>query len=295
MSYHEWLFLYSEPWQAVTFGLDSSEAWKKMKEVELPWTFPLDSSEAWQALKEVELPLYGCRWTDSVLLQIAKVQSNPERWSCGEQLTNDAITRDQLMLRFILETRLIPFTTEQVIKWLDWYGYRIKNNEVLEIWYYPKNEPILSFHVDTMIKGTNGLVDFLFTDSHLFSANVCTADGTMKELMFTFVSKNKEDKIKRKFIRPRKVRKKEGIDPDLTTESQNLPTTPTEEEPNEAGYEDGKRSIDCAERELATGTGSRSTTRRQNEEGDDGPEDVKRNTDSAELLRHHLIFFDGED
>ena len=75
MSCHEWLFLYSEPWQAVT------------KEAELPWTFPLDSSDLWQALKDVELPLYGCQWTESVLLQIAKIQSSPERWSCGEQLT----------------------------------------------------------------------------------------------------------------------------------------------------------------------------------------------------------------
>ena len=201
MSYHECLCLYSEPWQAVTFGLASSEAWKKMKEVDLPWTFPLDSSESWQAMKEVELPLYDCQWTDSVLLQIDKVQSNPERWSCGEQLRIDAITRDQLMLRFILETRLIPFTTDQVIKWLDWYGHRIKNEKELEIWYYPANEPVLSFHVDTMIRGTNELVDFLFKDSHLFSAKVSATDGTMKELMFTFVSKNKEDNIKRRRVR----------------------------------------------------------------------------------------------
>ena len=177
MSYDEWLFLYSEPWQAAT------------KEVELPWTFPLHSSHSWQALREVELPLYGCQWTDSVLLQIAKIQRNPERWSGCEQLTNDAITRDQLMLLFILETRLIPFTTEQVIKWLDWYGVRIQNNEAPEIWYCTAIEPVLSFHVDTMIKGTTDLVNFLFTHSHLFSAKVSTADGTRKELMFTFALK----------------------------------------------------------------------------------------------------------
>ena len=232
MSNRAWPVLDPEHWQAVTFPWDSSEAWQTMKEVGR-LTFPLDSSEAWQAMKEVEIPLYGCRWTECVFSQITKIQSNPESWSCGEQITNDAITRDQLMLGFFLENSLIPFTTEQVINWLDWYGVRFKNNQELEIWYYPAMAA--SFHVDTMIEATSALVDFLFVDSHLFSAKVSAANGTMKDMLFTFVSKNKEEIAKREYKRPRRVRKKEGIDPAPATGSDSRPTTQTQEEADDDG------------------------------------------------------------
>ena len=81
-------------------------------------------------MKAVELPVYGCQWTDGVLSQIAKIQSDPEGWSGIEQISDDAIRRDQLILGFILENELIPFTTEQVKKWLDWYGFRVKKTKM---------------------------------------------------------------------------------------------------------------------------------------------------------------------
>lgn len=221
MSYQGWTFVCPELWQAVRF----------------PSELPLKGCR-WEIMKEVELPLYGCRWTDSVLRQIAKVKSDPERWSGGEQITEDAIRRDQLMLGFILENKLIPFTTKQVTKWLDWYGYRETNNEELEIWYpakylLPAVYPFLSFNVDNMIKATSALVDFLFEDSHLFSAKVFFTKETKKDMFFTFVSKCKEISAGRGSKRLRRVRQSRREE--------------SQEEANGHGPEHGIRSIDSAE------------------------------------------------
>ena len=90
----------------------STEPWQKM-------SIPMKFSETWQSMKGRELPLYGCPWTDSVLLQISEVQKNPEGWSRRERLTPEAARRGQIMLWFILENKLIPLTTGQVLTWLD--------------------------------------------------------------------------------------------------------------------------------------------------------------------------------
>ena len=156
---------------------------------------------------EEELPLDGAPWTPCVYLQIAKVQENPKEWSGKQRIKFEAIARDQIMLYFILENGLIPFTTEQVFRWLDWYGHRIKDDEGHEIWFYDD----VWFYVDIMIKGTGDLVDFLFKDVHLFRAQVSTAEGTMEEMSFTFVSNNKMEILRKKFKRKRRERKPKGL------------------------------------------------------------------------------------
>ena len=171
------------------------------------------------------------------------------------------------MLRFIEENQLIPYTTEQVIKWLDWYGFRVKINQDAEIWYYPHDQSSKwdyphdqneqdaeiwyeSFQVDSMIKAASALVDFLFKYSHLFSTRV---SGEEEDLLFTFVSKSKEEIVRRNGKRTRRIRKQKGIDS-----------------------------------ELATGGDSRSKTQTQ-EEADDV------SIASTEVLRERLICFDCED
>ena len=154
-----------------------------------------------------ELPLAGASWTPCVLSQIAIVQWNPKGWRGGERIKDEAIARDQIMLFFILQNGLIPFTTEQVFRWLDWYGYRIQNDEGHEIRFHGD----VWFYVDVMIKGTGDLVDFLFEDVHLFRAQVSAADGTMEEMSFTFVSNNKIEMLTRGSRRKRRERKPKGL------------------------------------------------------------------------------------
>ena len=214
----------------ITSESEFSMACPSMWTVELPLTFPLYASEAWQAMKQRELPLWGCPWTSGVLLQIAVVQANPEGWS-GTKISEEGVRRDRLMLWFILENKLIPFTTVQVVKWLDYYGFRVKSDQELEIWWYPQRAPYYSFHVDTMIKGTSALVDFLFADFHLFSTQVSDPDGSIKDLMFTFVSKNKDEIAKKRRRRPPRVRRltrqieEEATEPEPATDSTVRPTT----------------------------------------------------------------------
>ena len=221
----------------VTFESELSVTCPTMWTVELPLTFPLYSSEAWQAMKQIELPLFGCQWTSGVLLQIAVVQADPEGWSGSKQVSYDGVSRDQIILHFILENKLIPFTTEQVLKWLDHYGFRVKSGQEVEIWWYPQRFPCYSFHVDSMIKGTSALVDFLFADFHLFSTQVSDPDGTIKDLMFTFVSKNKDEIAKKRRRRPPRVQRverdrrltrqieEEATEPEPATDSTVRPTT----------------------------------------------------------------------
>ena len=183
-----------------------------------------------------ELPLAGASWTPCVLSQIAIVQRSPKGWKGGERIKDEAIARDQIMLWFILENRLIPFTTEQVLRWLDWYGYRIKNDEGHEIWWYCN----VWFYVDVMIKGTGDLVDFLFEDVHLFRAQVSAADGTMEEMSFTFVSNNKIEMLTRGSRRKRRERKPKGLG---SVSATNETQVQAEDEGDLVRYEDENASI----------------------------------------------------
>ena len=236
----------------VTFESELSVTCPTMWTVELPLTFPLYSSEAWQAMKQIELPLFGCQWTSGVLLQIAVVQADPEGWSGSKQVSYDGVSRDQIILHFILENKLIPFTTEQVLKWLDHYGFRVKSGQEVEIWWYPRRFPLYSFQVDAMIKGTSALVNFLFAYSPLFLSQVSDPDGTMKDLLFTFVSHNKEEIAKKRCRRPARVRRV-GRNRRLTTQ--------IEEETTDDDSEDGKR----AEPEPASGSDGRTTIQAEEE------------------------------
>ena len=228
-----------EQLQAVTFLKYAAEAWQKMEEVTLPLKFPMDPSDWRQAILKVELPLHGQRWSVSVLSHIAHIQRHPESWNSSDQLPKVAIIRDQLMLGFILENQLIPYTTEQVIKWLDWYGTRVKNDKDVEMWCYSHFQQVYYFHVDIMIKGTSTLVDFLLQDSPLFSAKVLEEDDTMKDILFTFVSKNKEDIAKKKHKRARRVRQPRVQMPRSSNEFE--PAARTQEE---AGDEDAEDEVE---------------------------------------------------
>ena len=237
MSHGESPASYLDHLERVTFQPDFSVTYTTMCTAELPLSFPLYSSEEWQAMKQIELPLFGCQWTSGVLLQIAVVQADPEGWSGSKQVSYDGVSRDQIILHFILENKLIPFTTEQVLKWLDHYGFRVKSGQEVEIWWYPRRFPLYSFQVDAMIKGTSALVDFLFADFHLFSTQVSDPDGTIKDLMFTFVSKNKDEIAKKRRRRPPRVQRverdrrltrqieEEATEPEPATDSTVRPTT----------------------------------------------------------------------
>ena len=156
-----------------------------------------------QAVLNQELPLVGASWTASVYSQIAKVQRDPHGYRGGERIKDDAVARDQIMLYFILQNERIPFTTEQVFKWLDLYGHRTQNDEGQEMWIHCG----VWFCVDVMIKATGDLVDFLFEPVHLFRAQVSGVNGTMEEISFTFVSNNRIDMLKRRKRRKQRERR----------------------------------------------------------------------------------------
>ena len=231
-----------EQLQAVTFLKYAAEAWQRMEEVTLPLKFPMDPSDWRQAILKAELPLHGQRWSVSVLSRIAHIYRYPESWNSSEQLPQVAIIRDQLMLGFIVENQLIPYTTEQVIKWLDWYGTRVKKDDDVEIWCYPHFEPVYYFHVDIMIKGTSTLVDFLLQDSHLFSAKVFE-DNTMKDILFTFVSKNKEDIAKRKHKRRGRVGRPRAQMARSSNEFEPAASTQEEAGEEDSGDEDSEDEV----------------------------------------------------
>jgi len=234
----------------MTSESEFSMACPSMWTVELPLTFPLYASEAWQAMKQRELPLWGCPWTSGVLLQIAVVQANPEGWS-GTKISEEGVRRDRIMLWFILENKLIPFTTVQVMKWLDHYGFRVKSNQDVEIWWYPRRYPLYSFQVDAMIKGTGTLVDFLFAYSPLFVTQVSDPDGKT-DLLFSFVSKNKEEIAKKRCKRRPRV-ERVGRNRCLTMQM--------EDETSDDDSEEGKR----VEPEPGSGSDGRTTMQAEEE------------------------------
>ena len=78
-----------------------------------------------------------------------------------------------------------------------------------------------------MIKSASALVDFLFKYCHLFSTRV---PGEEEDMLFTFVSYSKEEIVRRKHKRTRRIRKQKGIDSELANGGDSRSTTRTQEE-----------------------------------------------------------------